>query len=272
MALAGEVPLDELYDYADNALKDRLTVIGGVAEVQLIGGARREVHVVLDRDQLAARGLTSTNVVSVIEAGVRTIPSGRLRESGTEYSVKFDADYDEVERIGGLEVANANGQRCYLRDVGHVEMSTEELRQAATMDSEPCIAIKVVKKSDANAVAVVQRVRAALDELNAELPGGMRLVWITDDGVFTEATVNSAWINVGQGILLTAAVLFLLSIQPACVAGRHDHDAADDYHRPVLHADGRLHAEYVDADCDRHVDRCAGYQFDRRAGGDRQNV
>jgi hydrophobic/amphiphilic exporter-1 (mainly G- bacteria), HAE1 family len=45
--------------------------------------------------------------------------------------------------------------------------------------------------------------------LNAELPGGMELVWIEDDGTFIEANNLSAWINVGQGILLTAAILFL---------------------------------------------------------------
>jgi len=92
LALTGEVPLDELYDYADNELSDRLTVISGVAEVQLIGGAEREVHVELNRDALAARGMTSMDVVQAIQNSVRTIPSGRLRDQGAEYSVKFDAD------------------------------------------------------------------------------------------------------------------------------------------------------------------------------------
>lgn len=209
LALAGSAPLDELYDYADNTLRDRLTVISGVAEVRLVGGAEREVHVVLNREELAARGLASTDVVTVIQNGVRTIPSGRVRDRGTEFSVKFDADYDQVEDLASLEIANRDGQRCYLRDVAEVHMATEELRQAATLDSQPCIAIKVVKKSDANAVEVVQRVREAMDRLNTELPGGMNLAWITDDGAFTEATVESAWVNVGQGILLTAAVMFL---------------------------------------------------------------
>ena len=54
MALTGDVPLDELYDYADNTLRDRITVISGVANVELVGGARREGHVLLDRERLAA--------------------------------------------------------------------------------------------------------------------------------------------------------------------------------------------------------------------------
>ena len=209
LALRGEVPLADLYDYADNTLKDRLTVISGVAEVELIGGAEREVHVTLDRDELAARGLVSTDVVTAIQNGIRTIPSGRIRDRGTEYSVKFDADYDRVADMAELEIVNRAGQRCYLRDLGTVEMSTEELRQAASLDGEPCIAIKVVKKADANAVRVVDRVRDALAQLQEELPGGMALVWVTDDGTFTKATVESAWVNVGQGILLTAAILFI---------------------------------------------------------------
>ena len=209
LALRGQVPLDELYDFADNTLRDRITVISGVADVQLIGGAKRRVHIELDRNRLAARSLNSLQVVHSIQQGVRTIPSGRVRERGTEYAVKFDADFERVIDLGDLEIANENGQRCYIRDVGRVSMATEELRQAAMLDGEPCIAIKVVKKADANAVQVTHAVRNAMSVLNAELPGGLELVWIEDDGMFIEANNRSAWINVGQGILLTAAILFL---------------------------------------------------------------
>jgi HAE1 family hydrophobic/amphiphilic exporter-1 len=209
LALTGEVPLDELYDYADNTLSDRLTVIPGVAEVQLIGGAEREVHVELDREKLAARSLSSMNVVTAVQNAVRTIPSGRVRDERTEYSVKFDADYDTVAGLADLEVANDEGRRCHIRDVGQVTMATEEVRQVATIDRRPCIAIKVVKKADANAVRVAGAVRDAMGKLNAELPGGMEIVWVDDDGRFIEANNQSAWINVFQGILLTAAILFL---------------------------------------------------------------
>lgn len=209
LALTGEVPLDELYDYADNQLSDRLTVISGVAEVQLIGGAEREVHVALDRDKLAARGLASMDVVRTIQNSVRTIPAGRLQDRGIEYSVKFDADFDQVADLADLEIANADGRRCYLRDIGQVRMATEELRQTATIDGRPCIAIKIVKKADANAVKVADAVREAMYDINTELPGGMDLVWVDDDGRFIEANNLSAWINVFQGILLTAIILFL---------------------------------------------------------------
>jgi len=209
LALTGDAPLDEMYDFADNALKDKITVIPGVAECQLIGGAEREVHVILDRDKLAARGLSSLQLMQVVGQEIGTVPSGRVRDRGMEYSVKFKAEYTRVEDIAGLEIAGSNGQRCHIRDVGRVIMTTEEMRQTAWVDGRPAIAVKVVKKADANAVRVANNVREAMTGLNSRLPGGMELVWVTDDGTFIEATNNSAWINVIQGILLTAAILFL---------------------------------------------------------------
>ncbi|HDP36229.1 MAG TPA: efflux RND transporter permease subunit [Candidatus Hydrogenedentes bacterium] len=209
LALTGSVPVDELYDYADNTLRDRISVISGVANVDLIGGAEREVHVLVDRKKLAARGLTTLNLVQALREGVRTIPSGRIRSHGVEYAVKFDAEFRNIALIGDLEISGGNGQRTYIRDVAKVRMSTEELRQIAHVDGRSAIAIKVVKRAESNAVQVIDTVKEAVARLQQELPGGMELVWVTDDGVFTKAMIDSAWLNVGQGILLTALILFL---------------------------------------------------------------
>ncbi|HPG66709.1 MAG TPA: efflux RND transporter permease subunit [Candidatus Hydrogenedentes bacterium] len=221
LALTGDAPLDELYDFANNTLRDRITVLPGVADAELIGGAEREVHVALDRDKLAARNLSSVSVVQALMEGMRTIPSGRVRGHGREFNVKFDADYKDVADIGNLQVAGEDGQRCYVKDIARVEMTTEELRQKAFVDGRPSIAIKVIKKAEANAVNVVRQVRQAMDTLNENLPGGMELVWVTDDGRFIESTVESAWSNVAQGVLLTALILFffLYNVRSTFIVG-----------------------------------------------------
>lgn len=209
LALTGDAPIAELFDYADNTLRDQISVIAGVANVDLIGGAEREVQVLVDRDKLAARGLTTLNLVQALREGVRTIPSGRIRSHGVEYSVKFDADFKDIDRIGTLEITGAQGQRTYINDVAEVRMTTEEQRQVAHVDTRPAVAIKVVKRAESNAVLVIDEVKKVIDRLQKELPGGMELVWVTDDGAFTKAMVESAWVNVFQGILLTALILFL---------------------------------------------------------------
>lgn len=209
LALSGDVPMDALFDYADNELRDLFSVIPGVADLQLIGGSEREVHVLLDREALGARGLTSMAVFEAIQRGVRTIPSGRVRAAGTEYAVTFDADFSNPEAIGMLEVAGRDGMRCYIKDIGRVVMTTKEQRQIAEIDGHPCVGIRVVKKSEANAVEVVNRVRDTVAELNRRLPGGMKLTWVTDDGTFIQATSDSTTISIFQGVLLTALVLFI---------------------------------------------------------------
>ena len=84
LALTGDLSLEALYDFADNTLRDRITVLfGGVADVELIGGAKREVHVVLDRDKLAARGLSSLQVVQTLREGVQKDPLGPGESGGS---------------------------------------------------------------------------------------------------------------------------------------------------------------------------------------------
>ncbi len=209
LALKGSLSTEELHDYADNTLRDRISVIQGVADVQVLGGAEREVQVRLDRSKLAERGLTSMDVVQAIQENVRTIPSGRVREMGREYTVKFDAEFDRVADLAMLEVTNRDGARVYLGDVAYVAMTSAELRQTAFVDGEPCIGLRVVKKADANAVRVVERVREATHDLEDTLPGGAELVWVSDDGGFIEASAESATSNIAQGVMLTALILFL---------------------------------------------------------------
>ena len=148
LALTGELPLDELYDYADNELRDRLTVISGVADAELIGGNIRQVHIILNRDKLAAKSLSSLDVIKAVREGVKLIPSGRIQEKGTEYDVKLDADYYNIADIESLQITGENGQRCYVRDVGRVEMSTKEVRQKAFIDGKPAVYIKIIKKAE----------------------------------------------------------------------------------------------------------------------------
>ena len=168
LALTGDAPVSELYDYADNELSNRLASIPGVGEVQVLGGAEKEVQVLLDRDLVAAHGLTSTDVARAVGSGVQTVPAGWVKHHGSEFTVKYDAEYRRVEDIGNLEILNLNGARIFLKDLGKAVMTTEDQRQAAYIDGRQAISIQVVKKGQANSVAVVNQVREAVDKLKAE--------------------------------------------------------------------------------------------------------
>lgn len=207
--LAGDLPLDELYDYADNVIADRFSSIHGVGQVSLVGGNEREIWVELDRDRLAAAGLTTHDVASTLASSVLTIPGGRIRDHGTETSLQFDADYADFNDIASLNLAARDGSRLTVADLGSVRAASEEVRKNAFLDGQPGVLIQIVKKGEANVVSLVSELRRRYEDVAASLPGGMRLIWVSDEADFITASYRSTLVSIAQAIGLCALILLL---------------------------------------------------------------
>ena len=206
--LAGDLPPDDLWWLADNSIRERFASVKGVADVKIIGGEEREVWVELDRDALAAAGLTAAEVAQTVGHGILSVPGGRIRENGTELAVRFDAEYRSVEDIGALQVAGADGARRYLRDLGTVRLATEEPRERAFLDGKPGVAVKVVKKSDGNTVETVRLLKERFAGIQNELPPGVAMRWLQDDAEIVQANVDNTLSDIGSSVLLCAVILF----------------------------------------------------------------
>ncbi|NLE67584.1 MAG: efflux RND transporter permease subunit [Lentisphaerae bacterium] len=217
--LSGDAPIDDLYDYADNVIADRFATVPGVGEVQVIGGNEREVWVELDRGALAAAGLTTADVTAALQGGILNLPGGRIREGGSEYSLRFDAEYREIAAIAGLEIANRAGARRRLGDLGTVRLATEEVRQRAILDGKQGIVLKIVKKAEGNIVSLVGEIHKRFGEIRKNLPGGMELTWVSDESENIRESVNSAVSAVWQAVLICATVLmvFLVNIRTTVI-------------------------------------------------------
>src|SRR5574344_920436 len=220
VALTGSLPIEDLYDYADNTLADKFSRLSGVASVEKIGGMKREVIVDVDRDKLAARGLVMAQIVQAVGTENKKIPVGQIDDGAREISLMFDAEADKIPNLGNIEIGVVRGQRVYLRDVASFHFGTERTKSLAYYDGKPCVIIKVTKKGEANAVAVVGRVKSVFDEIKGRLPGGMSLVWFRDDGNFIQSQVSDGLSNLWEGVLLTGLILllFLTDIRMAFVA------------------------------------------------------
>lgn len=222
MVLSGSRPVAELYDLADQYLRDRFSVVEGVAEVEVVGGARREVHVRADPMQLASHGLTPLDLAQAIRAAHGTMPAGMAVEQrgSRETTVTFDAEATTMEAIKDLEVGRVAGDRVRVRDVAVVEWGTERRTTAAMRHRRAVVVLRVMKRGEANAVRVVRDLRRRYTEVCAELPPDVELVWFRDDADFIQATVRDAWTSVAQGIGLTGVVLvlFLRDVRTALIA------------------------------------------------------
>ena len=199
----------DLYDYADNRLSSRFSSLPGVASVELIGGEKREVVVEVDRSKLAAKGLTLAEVVGKVGKGNIKIPSGEIDEAGRSAALTFDAEAKEPSELGAIELGRPGGAKVYLRDVAKFHFGTKRAESLAYFNGEPAVVLKITKKGEANAAKVVDLVRRAAERAKAELPAGMSLNWVRDDGAYVHATVRGGFDSIWQGILLTGAILVL---------------------------------------------------------------
>ena len=209
LALVGTQSLEELYDYADDRLSDRFASLPGVASVELIGGMEREVLVNVDRTRLAARGQTMAGIAQALARENIKIPVGQIDAGPREIAITFNAESDTVEGLGDIQIGTVAGERVYLRDVAAFDFGTERVTSASFIDGTPCITMKITKKGDANAAAVVKETRRVVESVSGSLPEGMALRWFRDDGDYINATVRDGIGSVWQGMLLTGIVLLL---------------------------------------------------------------
>ena len=209
LCLVGEASVDELYDYVDHTLADKFSTIPGVARVDIVGGNTMEAHIELDRKELQQAGLTSLNVVQALQSGVLSIPAGRIIDHGQEISVKFDAEYKNIDDLGKVEVANANGVRRTLGSLGTIKMAPKEVRSMAFVNNKPCVVLKIIKKGEGNTVALVDNIDKRVKELRGNLPAGMDFVWFTDSGEHIRTTVENTLSDIVTGIIICAILLFI---------------------------------------------------------------
>ena len=222
LMLTGDLPLDRIYDYADETLLKKFSSLPGVAEVRIIGGEPLELRITLDTEKLTAAGLTVNEVLTKLRESNLRLPVGRIRQGRQEVNVTYDSEFNGESEIGALEIGMFEKRRVYLRDVARITMESAEKRTLAFYDGEPGVMLKIIKKSEANTVQVVGAVDAAIDELERDrlLPSGMKLVHVRDSGTFARAAADNAWREIGLGIVAAVLILsfFLAGLRPAVIA------------------------------------------------------
>lgn len=208
-----------LTDLAVRDLVDPLSIVPGVARV-LIGGERRyALRVWLDRDRLAARGVTVGDVVRRLRAENVELPGGRLETGERDLSVRLETKLSDPEAFRALVVRDEGGRQVRLADVARVEIGPESDRSAIFRSGEPAIGLGIVRQSGANALAVAHGVRRELARLEARLPGDLSFDISYDQSIFIEGSIREVLrtLALTAGIVLAVIFLFLGSLRATLV-------------------------------------------------------
>jgi HAE1 family hydrophobic/amphiphilic exporter-1 len=198
-----------LSSIAEKSIKKRLENVPGVGQVNLVGLARREIQIFIDRDKLRSFGLTLAELAGALRRENMDVPAGKLEQGGREPLVRVAGKFRSVEEFGHLIVAVRNGRPVYLPEVARVADGIEERRSASLVDDRDGLALDPVKQSGSNTVEVADGIERAITEINAGLPSHIRLRKVVDRSIFIRESVEDVQTTLVLGGLLTVLIVFL---------------------------------------------------------------
>jgi hydrophobic/amphiphilic exporter-1 (mainly G- bacteria), HAE1 family len=216
MAFVSGLSDKDAFDYADNTLKDKFAKIPGVSKVELAGGRKREIQIILDNNTLSKYSLSPLQIVGFLASNNLNIPGGNINKNGSEYSVKVYGEYTNISEIEEIKVPTRYGIK-YLKDIAEIKdtlVKADSYSSFYTYDKNgdainKVIKMSVFKQSDANTVKVADGVMEQLETIRSSLPENSSLIVVQDRSTFIKNSVNDTMSTIYMGIILTSLILYL---------------------------------------------------------------
>ncbi len=180
----------------------------GVARVRISGARRYAMRIWLDREALAARGLTVTDVEAALRAENIELPAGRLESTQREFTLRTDTGFATDDDFRRLVIGRgADGQLVRLAEVAEVRVGAENERSIARANGVPAVSLGIEQLSKANSVLVSRAVREELEKVQNDLPEGMVLSVNYDRSEFIEASMNEVYKALAVALALVLVVI-----------------------------------------------------------------
>ena len=200
----------ELTDYADRFIVDRLSIVDGVARVRLGGGRSYAMKVWLDRNAMAARGVTVADIERVIRAENVELPAGQVESASRDFEVRVARSFLTPEDFSRLAIkANADGYIVRLAEVAEVELAAEDDETDFRGDGVNMIGLGIVKQSKANTLEVAKAAKAAIEELSQTLPDNIFIVPSYDSSVFIDQSIKEVYETLAIAMFMVVLVIYI---------------------------------------------------------------
>ncbi len=181
--------------------------VPGVVEVNPWGGRRRTVDIILHPERLAPRKLTVESVRAALEGEFRAVPGNTLVSGDRQVFLRGTSLSTDPAELGRRLIRPG----VFLSDIATIEEGHEPRTGAATRDGRgETVYVMLQMLRGANALEVLERVKAVLPEARAALPPDMRMELVYDRSVLVHRTLRTVFTNLAEGGLLVVIVLFLM--------------------------------------------------------------
>ncbi len=206
---SASLPLSKVEDFADTRLAQKISQLPGVGLVSISGGQKPAVRIQANPAQLAAYGLTLGDIRTAVGLSNVNQAKGSFDGQRQAYAIGANDQLLTSDQYRPLVIAYKNGAPVRLSDVATVVDGVENARLAAWKNQVPAVILNIQRQPGANIIAVVDRVKALLPQLQASLPAAVQLSILTDRTTTIRASVADVEFELMLTIALVVMVIFL---------------------------------------------------------------
>ena len=210
LALSSDtLPLSKVEDLADTRLTPKISQLPGVGLVSISGGQKPAVRIRANPTLMASLGLNLEDLRNAIVSANVNQAKGSFDGPRQNYQIGANDQLLSSGDYKPLIVAYRNGSPVKLTDVATVEDDVENVRQAAWMNQIPAVIVNIQRQPGANVIAVVDRIKALLDQLMKSLPSSVKVSTLTDRTTTIRASVHDVEFELMLTVALVVMVIFL---------------------------------------------------------------
>jgi HAE1 family hydrophobic/amphiphilic exporter-1 len=203
------MPLNDLDEYGETQMAQRISMVPGVAQVQVYGAQKYAVRIQLDPRQLASRGLGLNEVVSAIQNSNVNLPTGVMNGPHTAYTVQSNGQLLHAADYRPMTVAYRNGAPVRLEELGNVLDDVENNQTAAWFINKRGLILAIQKQPGTNTVEVADSIRSLLPTFRKELPASVNLEIHRDRAQSIRESVADVKFTLLLTLFLVVLVIFL---------------------------------------------------------------
>jgi hydrophobic/amphiphilic exporter-1 (mainly G- bacteria), HAE1 family len=203
------LPLAAVDEYAETLVAQRISIVNGVAQVQVYGAQKFAVRAQMDPEAMADRGIGVDDVSAAIRNGNPNTPVGTLYGRFTNLTLKTNDQLPNAAAFRPLIVTYRNGAPVRLQDVANVVDSVENNRVASWFNGRRGVTLAVQRQPGTNTVAVVDAIRKLMPQFKEQLPASVSLDILYDRSTSIRQSVDDVQFSLLLAIGLVVMVIFL---------------------------------------------------------------
>jgi len=203
------LPLTTVTEYAETTLAQRISMVSGVAQVQIQGAARYAVRVDLNPRQLAGYGIGMDDVAAAIGNANVNLPTGTVYGADKTFVVLANGRMLRAKSYADSIITYRSGRPVHLDEVAHVYDGIENDKSAGWYNGQRAIFLQILKQPGTNVVEVVDAVRALLPTFREQLPAGIQLDVRSDRAGPIRDSVRDVKVTLLLTVALVVFVIFL---------------------------------------------------------------